>query len=167
MKKKILLVVLGALLVMSLVACKEKEGKEKETKVKDNVAVADIMANISKNANVSEFSKDITKDELGYIYLDLDMNNVSDAASKIIADNKVDEITVIKATAGKTAEIEKAFKDRVESQKEISKAYDTAQYERLCDSKNYVIKTVGNYVILSIANDNDKVIKAFEDSITE
>ena len=95
------------------------------------------------------------------------MSVVEDAAGIYINDQKVDEVTVIKASSGKASEVKKAFEQRVADQTEVSKQYDQAQYERLSNKNNYVIKVLGDYVILSISDDNNNVIKAFENSITE
>lgn len=166
-KKNVFLLMLVLVAAFCMCACSNKDDKEKETKVKTNVAVKDIISAIQKDAKVSDFKKTIDASNLEYVYLDIDMANVDEVSGMYISDDKVDEVTVIKAKSGKAADIKKAFEKRVEDQKEVSKQYDTAQYERLNNKSNYTIEALGDYVIISICEDNAAVIKAFESSVTE
>ncbi len=168
-KNRFFAIIAVLVLTLSLFACSgdKKDGKEKETKIKTDVSAASIIDNIKSNAKVSDFKEKFDAGNIEYVYLNLDMSVVEDAAGIYINDQKVDEVTVIKASSGKASEVKKAFEQRVADQTEVSKQYDQAQYERLSNKNNYVIKVLGDYVILSISDDNNNVIKAFENSITE
>ena len=167
--KKTRLIALLMIMVMacSLCACKKSGKQELTTRLKKDATVKDALDNIMKNAKVSDFQQGISMDTIQYMYLNLDMEIVEDASGIYINDQKVDEITIIKAKDGKVADVKSAFKQRISDQLEVSKQYDEKQYKRLSNKDNYVIKSYGNFVILSIAEDNKGVIKAFEESVTE
>ena len=63
------------------------------------------------------------------------------------------EVCIIKAKDGKTDNVKKAVESRLDSQKEVFKDYQPAQYDKLCNSS---IKTEGDYVYWVCTNDNSK-----------
>ena len=78
-------------LTFGLCACSgdKKDGKEKETKIKTDVLAATIIDNIKNNAKVSDFTEKFDAGNIEYVYLNLDMNVVEDAAGIYINDQKV------------------------------------------------------------------------------
>ena len=145
MKKTIIGIAVSALMLIGTVGCGggktvSKPLSEVTAAVKDSGVEFPEMVEVSQDN--FEFKYGIASD-------DYDEYSVWWAGSG----GDADEVCIIKAKDGKTDNVKKAVESRLDSQKEVFKDYQPAQYDKLCNSS---IKTEGDYVYWLCTNDNSK-----------
>ena len=155
MKKRILGVCLSAMMFVSAVGCGSSKEASKPLK-EVTAAVKDSGVEFPEMVEVSE---DNFKFKYGIDSADYTEYSVWWAGSG----GDADEICIVKAADGKTDTVKSAVQGRLDSQKDVFKEYQPAQYDKLCDSE---VKTTGDYVYWVCTNDNskaeDKLLSFFE-----
>ena len=169
MKKFIYTVVLGVTMMCSLVACGNSESDEKNTeKVGEEVSDTNQEEEVLMDLDVQEIADAIHdkgdfKDNLATVDTNmaltrlygLDSSIVEAAAFYTNSNATAEEIAVIRVKDSSEVETVKlAYKTRVEEQKEACKDYLPDEMPKLEDA---VIYSNGNYVILCVSNDSNKI----------
>ena len=163
--KKILSLAITFLCIFALVGC----GKE-EAKV-PNVPVKDIVTAIEGEFDLEGLMEiDLTADELdemSKLTLEGYGINPEDVEEGIIKFAMINldarELIVLKAKdESKLAELQASLEKRVETQLQAFENYVPKNYEMV---QNHLLKTKGNYIILAIGEDVEKIDEIFENTL--
>lgn len=128
----------------------------------DDVPVKTISQNMLKVTNTDGMSQGTTQDLKKYYGLNA---NDYDGVMLYIPDDvmSVNEILVVKLKNQEQAnEVEQAVKKRLKTQKSSFEGYGVNQTKLL---NSAITETKGNYVMMVISEDAEKIFKAFKNSI--
>ena len=128
----------------------------------DDVPVKTISQNMLKVTNTDGMSQGTTQDLKKYYGLNA---NDYDGVMLYIPDDvmSVNEILVVKLKNQEQAnEVEQAVKKRLKTQKSSFEGYGVKQTKLL---NSAITETKGNYVMMVISEDAEKIFEAFKNSI--
>ncbi|QHI72819.1 DUF4358 domain-containing protein [Aminipila terrae] len=149
--------------IMVLVICAVftgcNKGGSKETagneQILEQAKVSDLGEYIVKNTQFKDYMSKVDNDIFFSLY-NLNKDLVDDAVLYSSTGATAEEVAVIKAVDGKTEDVVKACKDRIQAQKEGFENYVPEELDKLSKP---VIKTFGNTVVLVVCNDSDAADK--------
>lgn len=163
MKKVISLIVL-AVTLFAFVGCSEQA---------PNVPVKDIMTNIENESEIASglMELDLKKAELNELEILMVENmglNLEDIEEGIIRypmmNLQVDSVILLKAKdSSKLPELKTSLEKYIEDQK---KAFENYVPQNLEVINNHVLKEEGNYIILIISHEVEKIEEAFDNSFS-
>lgn len=163
MKKVISLIVL-AVTLFAFVGCSEQA---------PNVPVKDIMTNIENESEIASglMELDLKKAELNELEMLMVENmglNLEDIEEGIIRypmmNLQVDSVILLKAKdSSKLSELKTSLEKYIEDQK---KAFENYVPQNLEVINNHVLKEEGNYIILIISHEVEKIEEAFDNSFS-
>lgn len=164
MKKFVYTVALGLVLVSSFTACSKNEGdgSKKVTETAETTEDADTdvdaLTVAEKLLEEGDFKDNLAAVDKGIAMTrlyGLDESIVEDAAFYTNSNATAEEIAVIKVADSTSLEqVKKAYEARVESQKDACRDYLPEEMPKL---ESAVICEYGNYVILCVSDDNDRI----------
>ncbi|PAB61090.1 DUF4358 domain-containing protein [Anaeromicrobium sediminis] len=162
MMKKILSLLVVFITLFSFVGCSEKV---------PNIAMKDIMTNIEnesqivsglteldlKKADLNDYEKQIIES------LDLNTDDIEEGIMKFPMINlQADSVILLKAKdSSKLPELKVSLEKYVENQ---IKAFENYLPQNLDVVKNHILKEKGNYIILIVSHEADKIELAFDNS---
>lgn len=163
--KRLLILPIIVVTLLVFIGCTEKE-------TTPNVAVKDIMSSIETeveqiagltelnftNEEMSEFDQQ-TIETLGF-----NLEDIEEGIMKYPMINlQVDEVVIIKAKdEASIPAINEAIQTHIENQMAAFENYLPENYEMV---KNHILKTKGNYVLLAISKDAEKIEEVFDNAL--
>lgn len=151
--KKICVTIVCLCLTMMCVACSKKEVKDVDVKVLANSLLSDIVY----QDELSEI--DLSTAQMIYA---IEESFVEDSCIYVSSGATAEEIAVIKCKdRDAVKKVKEALELRVAEQTESFRDYVPEELDKLGKA---VIKEKGNYLILSISNDNDKAKSIIEEA---
>lgn len=170
--KKILCLVLAAIMALALVACSnggsdaaDETKAPAETQSQGVVDDRDIDIAALGEKMVTELNVEARKlsvDALGELY-DIDTSDVADASSYIADGGSFpDEIIIVKATDSEAAaRVQALLEARLETVREQSRNYDEQNYAQAQECK---VMTSGSYVALFVSSQHAAMESMFEEA---
>lgn len=151
--KQLLTLSLLVLSIFSLVGCSSKKETSK------NPSIKEITDKVKETTDVSSMSVG-DKNKLKKLY-DIDPSEIEDFSLFTASSNvKADEIAIIKVKDSKNLDkIKENISKRVEKQGTSFKDYLPKEYYLI---ENHVLKTEGNYILLAISKDSEKIQNTFD-----
>ena len=130
--------------------------------LKSGVSISDVVRTIVENNEVTmpEIADDTIAESIFYLNLD-DVEEYSIEFSMVNVSS--DNVALVKAKDGKTEDIKKSLKKRLEDVRSQFQYYLPDQFEKVENAQIYV---KGNYVLLAIVNDSEKAIDILNENLT-
>lgn len=163
--KKFFSFILVFSVMVTVVGCGEKT---------PNVPVKEIMTNIDKESDIVSglMELDLTKADLNDFekqtieYFGINLDDIEEGIMKTPMINlSVDSVILLKAKdSSKLPELKTVFENYIEAQKTAFENYVPANLEII---EKHIIKEKGNYIILIISHDAEKIEKAFDNSFSK
>ncbi|WBW99017.1 DUF4358 domain-containing protein [Oceanirhabdus sp. W0125-5] len=163
--KRILSLAMAFLCVFALVGCGKEEAKVPNVPVKDIVSAIEGEVNLDGLMDLDLSNKEM--DELTKGMIEGYGINPEDVEEGIIRCAMINldarELVILKAKEeSKLPELQAALEKRVENQLAAFENYVPQNHEMV---KNHVLKTNGNYIILAISEDVEKIDEIFENTL--
>lgn len=144
--KKLITMICVAAMALTLTAC--GGGKEKDVTVDSAKLVTELLTTVTSDT-LSETAADMIP-SIYFVEADAIENSTAYASSGTTAC----EVAVIQSKdASKTADIEKQFRNRVDSQSSLYASYNQVEVDKLDKA---IIKSAGAYTVLCVCDDVDK-----------
>lgn len=147
--KKILLILMTAMLAFTMLAC---GGEKEET---HEFAVEDLGKDLREKI---EYEDELTqsRDAVFYMIYGIDESIVKSQCSYFSTNATTEEIAVVECVdKDAVAKVKKAFEERVEYQKQTFESYAPEEVDRL---EKALITELGNYVVLCVTGDVDRAM---------
>ena len=161
MKKRLIALVLVALMVLPLVAC----GKKEEVKDVDFYELRTKMLEAGENLpdmQTVSSADDNAAELLGYVS-DMDYEKVSNFFVSYSSEGLTDEIVVIAVKNEDDAkEAKESLEKHLTHRKNLFANYSPVEGAKL---ENAILRVVGRYVYLIIADDRSAIEKAFNEMV--
>lgn len=161
MKKRLIALVLVALMVLPLAAC----GKKEEVKDVDFYELRTKMLEAGENLpdmQTASSADDNAAELLGYVS-DMDYEKVSNFFVSYSSEGLTDEIVVIAVKNEDDAkEAKESLEKHLTHRKNLFANYSPVEGAKL---ENAILRVVGRYVYLIIADDRSAIEKAFNEMV--
>ena len=153
MKKRMLVLLVTAIVGMVMTAC--SGDKPVESKLSAKEMTDQMVKEVEQPAQI-ELPAEQVKD-----FYNIDSEKLEDYSIRIPMMNvKTNEIAILKVKDAKDVpEVELAVKQRAENVKKQFETYLPDQYE---NAKNYKLVTKGNYVLLVISDKAEELVKVYD-----
>ncbi|MCM1988743.1 DUF4358 domain-containing protein [Oceanirhabdus seepicola] len=163
--KRILSLAIAFLCVFSLVGCGKEEAKVPNVPVKDIVTAIEGEFDLEGLMELDLTSEEM--DELSKSMIEGYGINPEDVEEGIIKCAMINldarELVILKAKdESKIPDLTAALEKRVETQLQAFENYVVKNYEMV---ENHLLKTKGNYIILAISEDVEKIDEIFENTL--
>jgi len=163
--KRILSLAIAFLCVFALVGCGKEEAKVPNVPVKDIVTAIEGEFDLEGLMEIDLSSEEM--DELSKSMIEGYQINPEDVEEGILKFAMINldarELIILKAKdESKLPELQAALEKRVETQLLAFENYVPKNYEMV---QNHLLKTKGNYIILAIGEDVEKIDEIFENTL--
>lgn len=149
--KKLIALILVAMMALSLVACGNTAGGSNAATLKEGVTLQSIGSDLAEKYQMAA-NMELSKDDIATL-LELDAANIEEAYGMIAMMNvSADHYIAIKATSGNTQAVADALQARLKFEQDTFSQYLPGVYEKTLEGK---VITIGDYVFMFILGRDD------------